>query len=335
MESQCARRCEEGFTSNMTACSAANGRPQVLCIDDDLLWTKILETHLNLHNIDVIRAFSGQEGFALALRDRPQAIITDHVMPEGNADSLLSQLRHHPSTRNIPIIVVTGCDLKRRYPGDDVTLLARFQNLGAAAVLTKPLNHAELLATLSKFFSSPENGAAGSATNADQRLSDQNRNESTLARRGETTDEDEEQSNPYRSEKNLLIVDDDPNMRTLFERQLSRAGFGVRAVSTAQDAVDTALDWQPDAITLDVRLPDFDGLEAAAKLRDRAETRDTPIVFISGKVDSSFRGTCRNLGRSYYIRKPCDVSLLVQLLNSIFAEDEALQEMELATAVMT
>lgn len=128
--------------------------------------------------------------------------------------------------------------------------------------------------------------------------------------------------------KSLLIVEDDAHTQFALTKRLSSAGFYVRGVRTAEEAVAASLACQTDAITLDVRLPDFDGIEAAARIRAYPELHRTPIIFISGGVDATLREACHRMRNCYFIRKPCDVSLLISLLKKITGNEPPETEAE-------
>lgn len=131
---------------------ASSSVPKVLCVDDDHLFTKVLEIRLEAYGIDVVRAFDAKEGFWQALTTRPDVIITDYSMPNGRGSSLLRRLRNHPLTAQIPAIVITGRDITASpYGNSGSSLERRLTKLGAVRVLTKPLDYAELMNELSRF----------------------------------------------------------------------------------------------------------------------------------------------------------------------------------------
>jgi PAS domain S-box-containing protein len=82
-----------------------------------------------------------------------------------------------------------------------------------------------------------------------------------------------------------LVVDDLAVDRTIVVRLLEIVGFAVRDVSSGEEAVETAVEWRPDVVLLDQRMPGMSGLETARTLRDRL-AGDVPIVMVSaGDVD--------------------------------------------------
>ncbi len=112
----------------------------------------------------------------------------------------------------------------------------------------------------------------------------------------------------------ILVVDDEPDIRTLLRDQLELEGFQVLEAGRALEAVEVARERQPDLITMDLMLPDLDGFEAIRLLRENALTQKTPVVILSamelGDDDT------RALGHTVHLAKPFS---RVDLLNIIRA----------------
>ncbi len=115
-------------------------RPRILSIDDDPEISKILKIRLEPLGIEVFRAFSGMQGFWSCLDVRPEVIISDLQMNDGDGDYVLHRLRTHSVTQNTPVIILTG----QTNPAIKRQLLSQ----GAEAYLTKPLVMDELLGHL-------------------------------------------------------------------------------------------------------------------------------------------------------------------------------------------
>jgi DNA-binding response OmpR family regulator len=124
---------------------ASQFSPTVLVIDDDPDVSKAIGLRLRPYGIDVLRAFNGMQGFWMALKDRPDVIVSDYTMPEGYGNWLVGRLKEHSATKDIPIIILTGRTIagKTDYPLERTLL-----SLGASAYLTKPLDFKALLTEL-------------------------------------------------------------------------------------------------------------------------------------------------------------------------------------------
>lgn len=117
-------------------------RPKVLCIDDDPDVSKAIKLRLEQHGFEVIRAFDGMQGFWTALDTRPDAIICDMVMPDGEGNYLFSRFRSHTLTKDVPIIILTG--------QANPALKRQMLSVGVDAYLAKPLIFDELLGELQR-----------------------------------------------------------------------------------------------------------------------------------------------------------------------------------------
>src|SRR5699024_11296530 len=79
----------------------------------------------------------------------------------------------------------------------------------------------------------------------------------------------------------VLTVDDEPSLVELLSMAMRYEGWQVHTAQTGTDAVRTARETQPDAIVLDMMLPDFDGLEVMRRIR--AERPEVPVIFLTAK----------------------------------------------------
>jgi CheY-like chemotaxis protein len=115
-----------------------NGR--VLVVDDADVIRELIAVNLELEGFDVVRCSDGQEALERVAERRPDAITLDVVMPRLDGFSTIERLKAEPSTADIPVVVVTG----RASAAD----LARADELGVDAYLTKPFEPAELVSTV-------------------------------------------------------------------------------------------------------------------------------------------------------------------------------------------
>ena len=112
----------------------------------------------------------------------------------------------------------------------------------------------------------------------------------------------------------VLAVDDDPVIQRLLEVNLEMEGYEVRLASDGLQAVDAAREFRPDVILLDVMMPNMDGWEACATIKQDPELAKTPVVFLSARAQDADieRGT--ELGAAAYITKPFDPIDLLELV---------------------
>jgi CheY-like chemotaxis protein len=116
--------------------------------------------------------------------------------------------------------------------------------------------------------------------------------------------------------RKILAVDDNRMNLAILEELLSDE-FDLRCVETGGGAIAIAKAWEPDAILLDVMLPDVDGLTVCTRLRHDPALRHMVIVFVTAKALEMERTAGFAAGAKGYLAKPFDVDELLELLNRL------------------
>jgi DNA-binding response OmpR family regulator len=119
--------------------------------------------------------------------------------------------------------------------------------------------------------------------------------------------------------RTILVVDDDPKVRTLLRRTLEGAGAAVCEAGDGAQAVAALHDRRPDLITLDLDLRGADGLDVAREVRRESAV---PIVMITGKGDVIDRVVGLELGADDYISKPFHLREVLARLRSVLRRAE-------------
>ncbi|MFO1202279.1 MAG: response regulator transcription factor [Tabrizicola sp.] len=112
----------------------------------------------------------------------------------------------------------------------------------------------------------------------------------------------------------ILVVDDDPGLRSLVGLALERAGYTVVTAADGQVALMQAAREAPDLIVLDQGLPELDGLEVCRRIRARS---DVPIIFLTARDDELDRIIGLELGADDYVTKPFSPRELVARVKAI------------------
>ena len=113
--------------------------------------------------------------------------------------------------------------------------------------------------------------------------------------------------------KKVLVIDDEMTMRALLEILLGKQ-YEVHAVGSAIEAL-TWLDRNlPDLIISDIQMPDLDGFGFLKTVREKGYTRNTPIIMLSGKLESKERIKCYQLGAQDYLTKPFNPEELEEVI---------------------
>jgi DNA-binding response OmpR family regulator len=106
----------------------------------------------------------------------------------------------------------------------------------------------------------------------------------------------------------ILIVEDDLRLAFLMVHVLTRVGCDVEMATTGKKAMEKAAEKSFDLITLDIGLPDGNGLDVCTELKERHISRKTPIIIISAKPDQAAIQEGVKRGAVDYITKPFDVT---------------------------
>ncbi len=110
----------------------------------------------------------------------------------------------------------------------------------------------------------------------------------------------------------ILIVDDDHQLRQSFERLLSAEGYAVRTASTGEAGVEMVRESLPDLVVMDVRMPGISGLEAYAAMREIEPRLPVIIMTAHGTTETAIEAT--RMGAFDYVLKPFDIPDILKLI---------------------
>jgi two-component system OmpR family response regulator len=125
----------------------------------------------------------------------------------------------------------------------------------------------------------------------------------------------QQQRRPDGSPLRVLVVDDEAALTELLSMALRYEGWEVRTAADGSGAVRTAREFRPDAVVLDVMLPDFDGLEVLRRLR--AERTDVPVLFLTARDAVEDRIAGLTAGGDDYVTKPFSLEEVVARLRGL------------------
>jgi CheY-like chemotaxis protein len=118
--------------------------------------------------------------------------------------------------------------------------------------------------------------------------------------------------------KTVLVVDDVESKRYVVCRILREANYQTVEAGTGTAAIQSARQHRPDAIVLDMNLPDQSGLVTLKQLRDSPETELIPVVFLSAEAQTqSDRTRAEALGASGYLFSPVQPDTLISVIRGI------------------
>lgn len=120
--------------------------------------------------------------------------------------------------------------------------------------------------------------------------------------------------------KKILVVDDEPSIRTLVAYHLEKAGYEVVEVDNGRDALSLALSKAFDFVVLDVMLPQLDGIEVCKKLRQ--DGVETPILLLTARDEELDKIIGLELGADDYMTKPFSPRELMARIKAILRRTE-------------
>jgi two-component system alkaline phosphatase synthesis response regulator PhoP len=119
--------------------------------------------------------------------------------------------------------------------------------------------------------------------------------------------------------KNILVVDDEPKITQLVNDYLERAGYNVLIAHDGKKALSIAKTEKPDAVILDLGLPQLDGLDFTREFR---KTSNAPIIMLTARAEESDKLIGLELGADDYMTKPFSPKELVARVRAVFRRME-------------
>ncbi len=268
---------------------------RVIVVDDNLANRRILADMLTSWHMRVTQAACGEESLAELERAQAQGApfaiaILDGRMPDMDGFTLAGKIRADAALSRVALILLTSAGLR----GD----AARCRDIGIKAYLPKPVGPADLLDAIRRIL------GQSAVWNPES---------SVLLTRHSLRE--------ARRNLKILVAEDNAVDRTLAVRLLEKRGYTVEIAETGR-AVLNALELQPfDAILMDVQMPEMDGLQATAAIRnhERLTGQHVPIIAMTAYAMSGDRERCLAAGMDRYVSKPLNIQHLYQTIDELSA----------------
>ncbi len=302
---------------------------RILVIDDNDINRSILREQMIAWNFDSAAANSGDEGLevmhAVISHGLPvDLVILDYQMPGKSGEEVLEIMRHDEKLANIPVIMLTSVDSSQTNK--------RLNQLGAEANLTKPTRASVLLETILQVM-------------AEKKSSPGNRSEATEQSQNEVSsqcDTEPDSAEPVFVERStgcfeelyegtgsdpatfsggdidILVAEDNEVNQILFEQILSDSGHRFAIVENGKLAVKAYQNRHPQLILMDVSMPEMNGREATAAIREIEQNRRLQHIPIIGVTAHALRGdrkSCIDAGMDDYLSKPVSPVNLIKKID--------------------
>ncbi len=117
------------------------------------------------------------------------------------------------------------------------------------------------------------------------------------------------------SKQKILVVDDEPDFLELLKVRLEASGYDVVSASDGKDALDKVRDEKPDAVLLDILMPQMDGLEVLKKIRN--DNKNLPVFIITAFSTEERFKVANKLSASGFIVKTSDLKEEVERITGV------------------
>ena len=121
------------------------------------------------------------------------------------------------------------------------------------------------------------------------------------------------------SAKRILIVDDDPVIRTLVGDYLGAYGFEIELLESGGSCLAALKNRIPDLLIVDLQMPDMTGIEVLKRIRENALTAPLKVILLSANNTTESLATQSGVKADYYLEKPFDMKVLLGLVKELSA----------------
>ncbi|MGB8657017.1 MAG: response regulator [Candidatus Zixiibacteriota bacterium] len=115
----------------------------------------------------------------------------------------------------------------------------------------------------------------------------------------------------------VLVIDDEPEITDIIETFLETAGYEVKSENSSTIGIERAKTFFPDLVLLDIMMPFMDGYEICKELKKGNETKNIPVVFLTGKDAQSDEGRSFKAGGILYVKKPFSCERLLEIVKVV------------------
>jgi DNA-binding response OmpR family regulator len=115
----------------------------------------------------------------------------------------------------------------------------------------------------------------------------------------------------------VLVVEDERDVADLIRYNLIKEGYDVVVAPTGSDALKQARDVHPDLVLLDIMVPQLNGWEVCRRLKQDAETKNIPVIMVTGRVEEGDKVLGFEMGADDYVTKPFSPRELIARIRAV------------------
>ena len=267
---------------------ALNRHPKkVLIIEENTKHAQALSSFLSTFNVSSEIKGSVKDGVTALKQNGLDCVILDMGIPDQNAYETLETVKQNKGLENLPIIIFTGKNLSTAEE-------SKLKQYADSIVMKTAHSYQRILDEVALFLHLVQ----------EKNVSEKDRNRQNVMALNEIL-----------KDKTVLIADDD--VRNIFSltKALEQVKMKVLSATDGKEAL-RILEENPqtDVVLMDMMMPEMDGYESTALIRQNPKFKKLPILAVTAKAMIGDREKCIKAGASDYISKPVDIDQLVSLL---------------------
>jgi DNA-binding response OmpR family regulator len=256
------------------------GKFKVLIIEDEVTLMHLISNKLEKDGYQVMRASDGEEGFNKIKSEHPDLVLLDIIMPKMNGYEVLGRIKEEGL--NVPVIIISNS-------GQPVEI-EKTQELGAVDYLIKTqFEPAEVSKKVKNYL--------------------ENKNENIV---DDFIFKPREDVTARKLNLNVLLVEDDPFLREICGKKLTKEGYTVYEAVDGLQAIKAFTKIKPHIVLLDIILPSIDGFQVLKRIRSSEDRQAAavPVIMLS------------NLGQEDDVKRAMDLGANDYLIKAHFTTDE-------------
>jgi len=268
---------------------AQTARRRLLIVEDDEAEQRSIAALLGHDDIEILTASTGNQALAVLGETVCDCVVLDLSLPDMSGFDVLERMRLERSLADVPVVVFTGRELS---PEEDAKL------------------HSMARSIVVKGVESPERLLDETALFLHRVVTDLPPEKQRLLERLHSSDDD-------LVGKTVLLVDDDARNIFALSSVLERRGMNVLSATTGKEAI-ALIETTPDVaiVLMDIMMPEMDGYQTIAEVRQNPAYRRLPIVALTAKAMMGDREKCLEAGATDYLAKPVNTDQLLSALRT-------------------
>ena len=264
-------------------------RRRLLVVEDNVAERMSIDALLGDDDTEIVNVGTAADALAAMRQTLCDCVVLDLHLPDMSGFGVLDAMRHDPALADIPVVVFTGKELSREEN-------AQLHSM-ARSIVVKGVESPERLLDETSLF-------------LHRVVTDLPSEKQRMLARLLSSDEG-------LVDKTVLLVDDDARNIFALSSALERRGMKVLTATTGSEAIELLSSRSDVAIVLmDIMMPELDGYQTIAKIREDPAYRYLPIIALTAKAMKGDREKCLEAGASDYLAKPVKTDVLLSALRT-------------------